>query len=56
MNERAYQHEYLGIATGTGAEVFPTLELREITREEIQQEICKRNADNGKRGGRPRKR
>ena len=56
VNERAYQHEYLGIATGTGAEVFPTLELREITREEIQQEICKRNADNGKRGGRPRKR
>ena len=51
VNERAYQHEYLGIATGTGAEVFPTLELREITREEIQQEICKRNADNGKRGG-----
>ena len=37
VNERAYQHEYLGIATGTGAEVFPTLELREITREEIQQ-------------------
>lgn len=36
VNERAYQHEYLGIATGTGAEVFPTLEIREITTEEMQ--------------------
>lgn len=36
VNERAYRHEYLGEATGTGAEVFPLLEVREITAEEVQ--------------------
>lgn len=36
LNERAYRHEYLGIATGTGAEVFPALEVRDITEDEIQ--------------------
>lgn len=36
VNERAYQHEYLGLATGTGAEVFPLLEVREITVDEVQ--------------------
>ena len=36
-DERAYQHEYLGIPVGTGGNVFDTLELREITDEEIAQ-------------------
>jgi len=36
-NEKAYQHEYLGIAVGTGADVFENVELREITDEEIDQ-------------------
>lgn len=35
VNEQAYRHEYLGEATGTGAEVFPALEVREITAEEV---------------------
>lgn len=30
-DERAYRHEYLGEATGTGGEVFNNLEIREIT-------------------------
>ena len=30
-----YQHEYLGLATGTGGEVFPNLTLRPIPDEEI---------------------
>lgn len=34
-NERAYQHEYLGEATGNGSEVFENLEVRPITDEEI---------------------
>lgn len=34
-DERAYQHEYLGIPTGTGGNVFDNLELREITDEEM---------------------
>lgn len=34
-DERAYQHEYLGIPVGTGGNVFENLELREITDEEI---------------------
>ena len=34
-DERAYQHEYLGIPTGTGGNVFENLELREITDKEI---------------------
>lgn len=33
--ERAYQHEYLGIPVGTGGNVFDNLELREITYEEM---------------------
>lgn len=37
LNEKAYQHEYMGVATGTGAEVFPALELREITAAELEQ-------------------
>lgn len=35
-NERAYRHEYLGEAVGTGGNVFENIELREITDEEIQ--------------------
>ena len=34
-NPRAYQHEYLGDAVGTGGEVFENLEIREIDDEEI---------------------
>lgn len=34
-DERAYQHEYLGIPVGTGGNVFDNLELREITDAEI---------------------
>jgi len=34
-NERAYLHEYMGEAVGTGSEVFENLEAREITDEEI---------------------
>ena len=36
VNEKAYLHEYLGEAIGTGGEVFPNLEVREITDEEIK--------------------
>ena len=35
VDERAYQHEYLGIPVGTGGNVFDNLELREITDEEM---------------------
>lgn len=35
VNPTAYEHEYLGIPTGTGGEVFPNVEVREITAEEI---------------------
>lgn len=34
-NPRAYEHEYLGIPTGTGGEVFENLKIREITDKEI---------------------
>ena len=34
-NPRAYQHEYLGDAVGTGGEVFENLVIREIDDEEI---------------------
>lgn len=34
-DEKAYRHEYLGEATGSGGNVFEKLELREITDEEI---------------------
>lgn len=37
VNERAYRHEYLGEAIGTGGEVFPNIEAREITDEETKQ-------------------
>lgn len=35
INERAYKHEYLGIPTGTGGNVFENLEFRTITDDEI---------------------
>jgi phage terminase large subunit len=35
-NFRAYQHEYLGMAVGTGGNVFENLELREISDEEVR--------------------
>lgn len=35
-DERAYRHEYLGEAIGTGGNVFDNLELRYITDEEIK--------------------
>ena len=34
-NEKAYQHEYLGIPVGTGSDVFENVEIREITDEEV---------------------
>lgn len=37
LNPRAYQHEYLGLPVGNGAEVFETLEVREITDQEYGQ-------------------
>ena len=37
INEKAYQHEYLGLATGNGGEVFPNIEVREITDDEINE-------------------
>lgn len=35
VNPDAYQHEYMGIPIGSGGEVFPNLEIREITDEEM---------------------
>ena len=35
-DERAYRHEYLGEAVGTGGNVFENLELREITDAEVK--------------------
>ncbi|MFK4781383.1 PBSX family phage terminase large subunit [Lactococcus petauri] len=34
VNQKVYEHEYLGIVTGTGAEVFPNVKARTITKEE----------------------
>lgn len=35
INSRAYEHEYLGLAVGSGGDVFPNIETREITDEEM---------------------
>ena len=35
VDERAYQHEYLGVPVGNGGNVFENIELREITDDEI---------------------
>ena len=37
VNPKAFEHEYMGIPTGTGGEVFPNVEAREITDAEIEQ-------------------
>lgn len=37
INEQAYRHEYMGEAVGSGGEVFPNVEAREITDAEIEQ-------------------
>ena len=37
INEKAYKHEYLGEATGSGGEVFPQITVREITDDEIKE-------------------
>jgi phage terminase large subunit len=37
VNPKAYEHEYLGIANGTGGQVFENVVLRKITDEEISQ-------------------
>lgn len=36
INPKAYEHEYLGVPVGNGSEVFPNLEIRKITDEEVQ--------------------
>ena len=36
INENAYQHEFLGLPVGNGSEVFPALEIRTITDEEVK--------------------
>lgn len=36
INPQAYKNEYMGEAVGDGGEVFPNLEIREITDEEIK--------------------
>ena len=36
VNERAYLHEYMGEPVGSGGEVFPTIQTREITDDEIK--------------------
>ena len=38
INPRAYEHEYMGIATGNGSEVFEALEIREITDAEYNEQ------------------
>lgn len=35
INPAAYEHEYLGLATGDGSEVFPNVTSREITQKEV---------------------
>ncbi len=39
VNPRAYEHEYLGLPVGNGSEVFPGLEVRTITDEELQNQV-----------------
>lgn len=36
INPTAFEHEYMGVPTGTGGEVFPNVEVREITEKELQ--------------------
>lgn len=37
VNPKAYEHEYLGIANGTGGLIFENIQIRKITDEEIAQ-------------------
>lgn len=37
QNPRAYEHEYLGVPTGTGGNVFENVVVRDITDEEVAQ-------------------
>ena len=37
LNEKAYKHEYLGEATGTGGEVFPNITERTLSDKDIEQ-------------------
>lgn len=47
-NPKAYEHEYKGVAVGQGSEVFPDIEVREITDEEIKQlQYCYNGQDFG---------
>lgn len=39
INPKAYEHEFLGLPVGNGSEVFPNLEIRTITDEEIRSQI-----------------
>lgn len=39
VNERAYLHEYMGIPTGSGSEVFENLEVRKIEDNEISGQV-----------------
>ena len=36
INPKAYEHEFLGLPVGNGSEIFPNLEIRTITDEEIR--------------------
>ena len=48
INPRAYENEYLGIATGNGSEVFPNLTIRKITDEEYNSfQYCYAGVDFG---------
>jgi len=48
VNEKAYNHEYLGEITGTGGEVFPNVQIRSISDEEIEEfEVIRRGLDFG---------
>lgn len=38
INPKAYEHEFLGLPVGNGSEVFPNLEIRTITDEEIRKQ------------------
>lgn len=38
INPKAYEHEFLGLPVGNGSEVFPNLEIRTLTDEEIQKQ------------------
>lgn len=48
FNKRAYEHEYLGIPTGTGGNVFENVKIRKITDSEIYGEL---DEDGVARGG-----